>query len=205
MTDQLSIETGRDTDADDLVALRNGDRAAAERLVREHASWMLALARPMVRDEMLAEDIVQNAFARIFQKLDQFEGRSALKTWMHRIVVSQALMVLRKERRSREDPIEQLLPGYYDNGCRIEDDWGNCETPESLIQKSQVSAKVVELVGALPDTYRIVLLLRDIEEMSTQEVADLLGISENNVKVRLHRARAALKKLLEPLMKGQVL
>lgn len=205
MGDQAAVESESTTDPDGMQALRNGDSAAAERLVRENAAWMLALARRMMRDRTLAEDVVQNAFANIFQKLEQFDGRSALKTWMHRIVVNQALMTLRKERRSREDPIEHMLPDYHDNGCRIEDDWGNWETPESLIQKSQASAKVAELIGGLPDAYRIVLLLRDIEELSTQEVAELLEISQSNVKVRLHRARAALKKLLEPLMKGQVL
>lgn len=205
MTDQLTFESERTAGTIDLDALRNGDWTAAEQLVREHAGWMLALARRMVREDALAEDIVQNAFANIFRKLDQFDGRSALKTWMHRIVVNQSLMLLRKVRRTNEDSIDDLLPEFDRNGCRIEEDWATFETPESLIEKSQSAEKISELIGTLPESYRIVLLLRDIEEMSTLEVAELLQISEANVKVRLHRARAALKKLLEPLMKGQVL
>ncbi len=205
MTDQLSVEPDRAANSSDLDALRNGDRAATEQLVREHAGWMLALARRMVREDALAEDIVQNAFANIFQKLDQFDGRSALKTWMHRIVVNQSLMLLRKDRRVNEDSIDDLLPEFDRSGCRVEDSWATFETPESLIEKSQSAAKISELIDTLPESYRIVLLLRDIEELSTLDVAELLQISEANVKVRLHRARAALKKLLEPLMKGQVL
>lgn len=205
MTDQLSVGSDRAQKGGDLHALRNGDRAATERLVRKHSGWMLALARRMVREDALAEDIVQNAFFNIFRKLDQFDGRSALKTWMHRIVVNQSLMMLRKDRRSSEGSIDDLLPEFDRNGCRTEQDWATIETPESLIEKSQSVEKISELIGSLPETYRIVLLLRDIEEVSTQEVAEMLQISEANVKVRLHRARAALKKLLEPLMKGQVL
>lgn len=205
MTDELAADSDEAAGAGEFESLRNGDRAAAERLVREHAGWMLALARRMVREEALAEDVVQSAFANIFRKLDQFGGRSALKTWMHRIVVNQSLMVLRKHRRANEESIEDLLPEFDRNGCRIVDDWATSETPESLMEKSQASERISKLIDGLPDSYRIVLLLRDIEELSTREVAELLQISEANVKVRLHRARAALKKLLEPLLKGQVL
>lgn len=205
MTDEPAADSDEAAGAGEFESLRNGDRAAAEWLVREHAGWMLALARRMVREDALAEDVVQSAFANIFRKFDQFGGRSALKTWMHRIVVNQSLMVLRKHRRANEASIEDLLPEFDRNGCRIAEDWVTFETPESLMEKSQSSEKISELIDALPDSYRIVLLLRDIEEMPTLEVAELLHISEANVKVRLHRARAALKKLLEPLIKGQVL
>ncbi|MDP6342588.1 MAG: sigma-70 family RNA polymerase sigma factor [Alphaproteobacteria bacterium] len=195
----------RSRDDDDLAALRTGDRVATERFVREHAAWMLAVARRILRDHGHAEDAVQNAFAAVFKNLEKFDGRSALRTWMHRIVVNEALMLLRKSRRGRETPIDDLLPDFDDAGCRIEDRWTTVETPESLLQQTQTRARISELIDQLPDNYRIVLMLRDIEELSTAEVAELLDMSETNVKVRLHRARAALKKLLEPLIRGQAL
>jgi RNA polymerase sigma-70 factor (ECF subfamily) len=189
----------------ELTGLRGGERGAAELFVRNHAGWMLAVANRIVRDAGHADDVVQNAFAAIFQNLQTFDERSALRIWMHRIVVNEALMLLRKRRRLREDPIDPLLPVFDNNGCRVEDDRTTIQNPETIMQQSQSAARVTELIGTLPDKFRIVLLLRDIEELSTAEVAEMLDLSEANVKVRLHRARAALKKLLEPLIKGQAL
>ncbi|MCP5084677.1 MAG: sigma-70 family RNA polymerase sigma factor [Alphaproteobacteria bacterium] len=191
--------------AGELEALRNGDRAETERFVRQHAGWMLALARRMLRNGAQADDAVQNAFANIFKNLSRFDQRSALKTWMHRIVVNEALMLMRKTHRLREEPIDELLPVFDESGCRIEAEWAVFQTPEAVLQQSQASAKITELINTLPENYRIVLMLRDIEELSTEEVAEMLDLSQANVKVRLHRARAALKKLLEPLMGGQAL
>ncbi len=190
---------------DELVALRDGDRAATEAFVREHIGWMRAVANRFLRDIGQADDAVQNAFANIFKNLGNFHGRSSLKSWMHRILVNEALMLLRKRRQLREDAIDELLPNFDWNGCRIEAVWTTAQTPEAIMQQSQSVAKITELIGLLPDQYRIVLLLRDIEELSTADVAEMLQLSEANVKVRLHRARAALKKLMEPLIRGQAL
>lgn len=189
----------------ELESLRGGERGAVEQFVRHHAGWMLAVASRILRDGGHAEDAVQNAFVAIFANLDRFEERSALRTWMHRIVVNEALMLLRKQNRLREDPIDPLLPVFDEKGCRIEDDWTIFQTPEAIMQQSQSAARIAELIDQLPEKYRIILLLRDIEEMSTAKVADRLELSEANVKVRLHRARAALKRLLEPLIRGQAL
>ena len=189
----------------ELEGLRAGGRAETEQFVRRHAGWMISLARRMLRDTAQAEDAVQNAFASIFKNLEQFDRRSSLKTWMHRIVVNEALMLMRKTHRLREEPIDELLPVFDDNGCRVEADWEGFRSPEAVLQQAQASEKITELINTLPENYRIVLMMRDIEEMSTEEVAEMLDLSQANVKVRLHRARAALKKLLEPLMRGQAL
>jgi RNA polymerase sigma-70 factor (ECF subfamily) len=171
--------------------------------VRENGGWMLAVARRLVSDEALAQDCVQNAFADVFKGLDGFEERSRLRTWMHRIVVNQALMALRKQKRLQEISIDDLLPAFDQNQCRIEERWISAETPESLMQQAQTKDAVLSMIDRLPENFRIVLLLRDIEEMSTSDVAQTLQISESNVKVRLHRARSALKMLLEPLLRGE--
>ena len=205
MTRNTTPQAGDHADQQTLAAVRNGDKAETERMVRTHAPWMLAVARRSLRDHGLAEDAVQNAFASVFKNLDRFEGRSALKTWMHRILVNEALTLRRRDRQVAEASIEHLLPVFDDNGCRIEEDWATVENPESLLQRAQTRTRITELIDMLPDQYRIVLLLRDIEELSTAEVAAVLDLSETNVKVRLHRARAALKKLLEPLLRGQSL
>lgn len=164
---------------------------------------MRSLARRMLRDNALADDCVQEAFLKAFRHIEGFEGRSSLKTWLHRITVNEALMKLRALKRLDERPIDDLLPAFDANACRIEAPWMRLATTEEIVERESARALVVSKIGELPDSYRIILQLRDIEEMTTSEVAEMLGISETNVKVRLHRARSALKKILEPLLRGE--
>jgi len=191
--------------AETIRSLLARDKKLTELFVREHSGWMLLLARRIMVDAALAEDVVQNAFSNIFRGLPDFDGRSSLKTWMHRIVVNQALMELRKSKRQQERSIDDLLPRFDNRGCRIEELPEFSEqtpTPESLLLSAEDKAMVLACIDELPEGYRLVLLLRDIEELTTHEVADVTGLTEANVKVRLHRARAALKKLLSPLFRG---
>jgi RNA polymerase sigma-70 factor (ECF subfamily) len=153
----------------------------------------------------LAEDAVQMAFVNVFTNLESFDGRSQLKTWMHRIVVNQALMSLRKEKQMQSMPIHALYPEFDQYGCRMEDNWTTFVNPETLLQKTQMHQNVASQIDQLPEKYRTVLVLRDIEELSTAEVAVALDMSKENVKVTLHRARAALKILLEPLFRGEAI
>ena len=174
-----------------------------ESLVREHIGWMLALAQRMLGDHALAEDVVQEAFINVFRALDDFQQRASLKTWLHRITVNTALMKLRQLKRLAEQPIDALLPEFDRYDCRLETPWNKLETVETILADEQRRNLIHKKIHQLPDAYRIVLLLRDIEDYTTREVADLLAISEANVKIRLHRARTALKKLLEPLLRGE--
>jgi RNA polymerase sigma-70 factor (ECF subfamily) len=174
-----------------------------EGLVRDNIGWMLALARRMLGDRALAEDVVQDAFISAFRGLRHFEQRSSLKTWLHRITVNAALMKLRQLKRLGEQSIEEYLPEFDRYDCRIEPVWPGLVAAEDILQNEGLRALVAEKITLLPDAYRIVLQLRDIEEYNTEEVAELLGISAGNVKVRLHRARAALKKLLQPILLGE--
>lgn len=181
------------------------DKVATEEFVRANLGWMLAVAKRIVRDAAIAEDVVQEAFSSVFTNLESFRGNSTLKTWIHRIVVNQALMTLRKQRRRNEQPIEELLPQFDGYDCRIEEPSMLAQlakTPEALLMTSDRKQQVLSSIGLLPESYRIVLTLRDIEELSTSEVAEVTGLTETNVKVRLHRARAALKKLLSPHFEG---
>ena len=187
-----------------VAALKAGDKQAAEVLVRSEAGRMIAVAKRMLGDHALAEDCVQDAFIKLFRNIQGFEQRSSLRSWVHRIVVNEALMKLRSKRTRGEAPIDELLPEFDENACRIEGPWQYLATPEEIYARQDRRSLVLAKIDELPESYRVVLLLRDIEELSTREVADGLGLSEANVKVRLHRARSALKKLLEPLLKGEV-
>lgn len=181
------------------------DPVPAEQMVRENIGWMLALAQRMLGDRSTAEDAVQDAFLSAYTKLDAFEGRSSLKTWLHRITVNAALMKLRSQKRLAEQPIDNLLPEFDTHECRIEAPWTYLASVETILANEQLIEIASDKLKQLPEIHRIVLQLRDIEGYSTAEVADLLGISLSNVKVTLHRARSALKRLLEPILRGEKL
>jgi len=193
------------TDSDDNPLKTELDEKQAEELVRNNIGWMIGLAERLLGERGLAEDAVQDAFISAFNSLDKFENRSSLKTWLHRITVNAALMKLRKVKRLAEESIDKYLPEFDENECRVEESWLSIASTDNIIVNEQSQEQVHSSINKLPDDYRIVLLLRDIEGYSTDEVAQRLDISKSNVKVRLHRARAALKNLIEPLLRNEVL
>lgn len=178
--------------------LRAGDDDAFEMLVRHHSGRMIAAARRMLHSETDARDAVQDAFFSAFKSIDRFQGDASLATWLHRIVVNAALMKLRTRRRKPEESLEDLLPRYLDDGHRDvpDGDWRRTDAIDA--ERKETRQLVRECVERLPENYREVVLLRDIEEMSTQEAAGVLGLTENAVKVRLHRGRQALRALMAP-------
>lgn len=186
------------SDAALLARLRSGDPAAAEELVRAETGRLLALTRRILGNEDDARDAVQDAFLLAFRSLDRFEGHSRLSTWLHRIAVNAALMKLRSRRRKREEPLEPLLPAYQDDGHHVEQFASWAEPADKLLERAENRAMVRRLIDKLPETYRTVLVLRDIEGLDTEETAKLLETTPNAVKVRLHRARQALRTLIAP-------
>lgn len=181
------------------------DATCADDMVRKNIGWMISVADRLLGDRALAEDAVQEAFISAFRGLDKFEQRSSLKTWLHRITVNSALMKLRQIKRRSEQPIDDLLPEFDQYDCRIEPPWGRISSVEQIVASEQNKTHVHASINKLPGAYRYVLLLRDIEGYNSREVAQLLDMSESNVKVRMHRARAALKRLIEPLLRDEVI
>ena len=180
-----------------LDGLRRGDDDAFAALVRQQAGRMLATARRLLRSDQDAEDAVQEAFVSAARAIDGFAGGSKVSTWLHRIVINTALMKLRTRRRRREESIDDLLP-HFDAEGRHVSPVATWETPSDvLLERRETRAMVRRCIDRLPERYRTVLLLRDIEELDTQESADLLGTTPNTVTIRLHRARQALRTLLE--------
>ncbi len=182
-----------------LVArLRAGDEEAFELVVRTYSGRLLAVTRRILGSDEDARDAVQDAFLSAFRSLERFEGGSLLSTWLHRIAVNAALMKLRTRRRKPEDPIEPLLPVYQENGHHQETFSSWNEPVDVAMSRAENRARVRACIEQLPESYRTILLLRDIEELDTDEAARALGISPNAVKIRLHRARQALRGLLAP-------
>jgi RNA polymerase sigma-70 factor (ECF subfamily) len=187
-----------------ISQLRAGDRLAIERFVREHTGWLLALALRYVRDGASAEDCVQEAFLQAFRNIRKFEARSALKSWLFRIVVNAALMKLRCRRGALEHPLHEVLPQIECHRSEPAATWTEMATPEQILERKEARELVAQKMMELPDGYRIVLLLRDIEGLSTEETARLLATTEGAVKVRLHRARAAFRELIAPALRHYV-
>jgi RNA polymerase sigma-70 factor (ECF subfamily) len=203
MTDITQQVTG--FAADDLELLervRAGDERACEALVRRHGGRMLAVARRFLRTEEDSADAVQDAFLSAFRSLAGFAGNAALGTWLHRIVVNVCLMRLRARSRRREVRIDDLLPTFDETGhhSRPVRPWGDHALDR--LTRAERCAQVRACIDELPEPYREVLLLRDIEELDTEQTAEHLGINPGAVKTRLHRARQALRTLLERMVLG---
>ncbi len=164
---------------------------------------MLRVARRLLRSEEDARDAVQEAFISVVRSIGRFEAGSLLSTWLHRIVVNACLMRLRAMKRRPTEDIEEYLPTFKEDGHQNEVNAPWVETAETVLQRTELCKLVRSYIDQLPDNYRVVLMLRDIEELSTEETAQMLGVTPNAVKVRLHRARQALRTLLDPHMRSR--
>ena len=191
------LEPTPDDEARLLTALRRGDDAAFETMVRRYSPVLLAVVRRILRNDEDAREALQDAFVSVFRAVGGFTGESRLGTWLHRIAVNAALMKLRTRRRHPETSIEELLPKFQADGHAQLPSEAWAESASELLERKETRELVRQEIDSLPDTYRVVLLLRDIEELSTDEVAKLLDATPNAVKIRLHRARQALRTRLD--------
>jgi RNA polymerase sigma-70 factor (ECF subfamily) len=158
----------------------------------------LLVPRRILGNEEDADDALQDAFLSAFKGIRQFQGRSQLGTWLHRIVMNAALARLRSRKRRPEKSIEALLPHFGEGEHQIDPPVPWKATPETTLHNQETRELVQRYIGQLPESYRIVLLLRDIEGLATEETAKILDTSTAVVKIRLHRARQALRSLLDP-------
>ena len=192
-------ETLLSADQSLVQSLRAGDPAAYERLVRDYGGRMLAVAERLMPNREDARDAVQDAFLSAFQSLKSFDGRSQLSTWLHRIVVNASLMKLRSKRRRPEQPIDALLPTFLSDGHHATQIGRWNPTQAENAEQNELHAIIRSKIDSLPESFRTILVLRDIEELDTETVANMLEITPGAVKVRLHRARQALRTLLDPI------
>lgn len=174
-----------------LEALREGDRAEFARLVEEYSPMIYRLGLKMLNNPQDAEDILQETFIKAYRHIDKFDGRSSVSTWLYRIATNEALMLLRKK---RPDTISLDVPSIYESEPQEPlqiIDW--CCLPEEEYLSAESRMRLDEAADRLPDSLRVVFVLRDIEGLSTRETAAVLDISEMAVKTRLSRARLRLR------------
>ncbi len=180
--------------------LRVGDAAALEALMERYASRVYRLAHGILRNAADAEEVVQDVFLTLFQKIHTFEGRSALASWIYRVTTNAALIKRRGRKADREVSIDARLPTFLPDGHRVGEgallraDWS--QTPEADLLSQETRAILERAIDELPVLYRTVLVLRDVEGLSSEEVAEIVGDSVSAVKSRLHRARMALREEL---------
>jgi RNA polymerase sigma-70 factor (ECF subfamily) len=185
-----------------LEALRAGDRAEFSRLVDASYANIYRLAMKMLGNQQDAEDVLQETFLKAFRHLNSFDGRSKLSTWLFRIATNEALMVLRRQRPdifSIDEPVEteegELEPIQIVDWCCL---------PEKELMSKEARRKLDQAIERLPHNLRVVFLLRDIENLSTLETAEVLGLSETAVKTRLSRARMRLREDLSVYFGGRL-
>jgi RNA polymerase sigma-70 factor (ECF subfamily) len=181
---------------DELVArVLGGERALFAVVLRRYNRQLFRAVRAILRDDADAEDALQQAYISAFKHLAQFDGRAKLGTWLTRIAVNEAIGRARTRKRFRE--VKAILAD--EEGSHV-----STTTPEDSLTRRQLAALLEQAVDALPESYRMVIVLRDIEQLSTSEAAEVLEIGEENVRVRLHRARALLREALHARVEDSI-
>jgi RNA polymerase sigma-70 factor (ECF subfamily) len=185
-----------------IARLKAGDNLAFKELISRYHQKLLIVARAIAGD-VFAEDVTQEAWASIYKAIGKFESRSSLSTWMIQIVSNEAKSRLRREKRhSSFGDIDEVRPEidaecFNDNGHWVNppSHW-DINTPELMLQEDQLRHCIEHTLTLLPENQKAVFLLRDVEQASLEEIADLLTLSEANVRVILHRARLQLMKII---------
>jgi RNA polymerase sigma-70 factor (ECF subfamily) len=183
---------------------RNRDGAAVRLIMQRHNRRLFRVARSILNDDAEAEDVVQEAYARAFTHLDGFRSEARLSTWLTRIAVNEALGRLRRRRFNVSlngiDAIDEQGEArviYLPTASQDRD-------PEAAVARAEVRRLLEQAVDQLPDPFRTVFVLRDVEELSTEETASLLGLRPETVKTRLHRARRLLRQSLDRTLSSAV-
>jgi RNA polymerase sigma-70 factor, ECF subfamily len=185
-----------------ISAAKQGDRKAFTTLVRRYEETVYRFAYKLCRDREKAEETFQDTFISVFRKLSSFDGKSKFSTWLYTVVTNNCLMRHRKRRmRELEDPLEVLdHPEATEEGRLVHHIAPWPETPAEAVLKREMREMLEKAIEKLPEDYRVVFVLRDIEGKSTEETAEILGLSVEATKSRLRRGRAFLRNVLEPYM-----
>jgi RNA polymerase sigma-70 factor (ECF subfamily) len=196
----VTLDIRNVADEDLVERLRTGATNALENLMERYASRVYRLAHGITGNEADAEEVVQDVFLTIFRKIHTFEGRSALGSWIYRIATNAALIKRRGRRDDREVPLDLPFPAFLPDGHRAGDpaflkaNWS--QTPEVDLLSKETREVLHRAIANLPDQYQVVVVLRDVQGLSNEEVAEVVGESVACVKSRLHRARMVLREHL---------
>ncbi len=189
LLDQAKLENWSDEEV--VKRVLGGETALYELLMRRHNQRLYRVARAILRDDGEAEDVMQDAYVRAYRNLSSFEGRAKFVTWLTRIAVNEALARSRKHFRFRSLDVSDETKGEDMNSVMSAG-----RSPEQEAYDRELSGVLQKAVLTLSEEHRLVFVLRDVEGLNTEETAKCLNLTQDNVKVRLHRAHAALRKQL---------
>jgi RNA polymerase sigma-70 factor (ECF subfamily) len=195
--------SSQDEETELINGLKNGNQASYKQLVEIYWKELNFLATRLLADESGANDCIQEVFIKAINKIDSFEGRGSFKAWIHQITVNEALTILRKISARKEESLDDIMLDFDETGHYIQSYTGYPVSLEVLQESIEVKRHLKQSIDKLPENFRVILILRDFEGYSTNEVACKLNMTEQNVKVRLHRARLALRNLLKPVLREQ--
>src|SRR2546425_2332120 len=195
-TSTVAHRSRADRDLDLLEALRRHEPTAAERLVTTYGERAYRLATSITGNDQDAEEVVQDALWTVVRKIDTFRGDSAFGSWLYRIVANAAYQKARGQRRRAEVSLDDVLPSFHVDGQHAASivDWS--PTVDDPSRQADLRLALTAAMDELPEGYRAAVVLRDIEEFSIAEVAEMLGLSVANAKSRVHRARLFLRQRL---------
>jgi RNA polymerase sigma-70 factor, ECF subfamily len=186
------------TEPEIIAAILRGEIQLYHELIRPYERSVYLMALSYMKNEADAEDVAQEAIVRGFRKLSSFRAESKFSTWLISITINEARTRIRRQALVRMESLDQLDEDKGISPALLRD-WR--EIPSEVIERDEVRNLIQQAIGQLPDIYRQVFLLRDVEELTTSETAETLNISVPSVKVRLHRARMMLQKQLAPQLK----
>src|SRR5512140_1130971 len=183
-----------DKDAPLIERVKAGDHAAFEELVRRYEGKVYQLALRLTGNEMDAMDVIQDVFLSVYQKIDTFRGAAAFSSWLYRITANAAFAKLNQRRRAAAVSLDDVLTAVEEQSHDVHTEWSL--KPDAVLSNKEARDALEKAIAALPDDFRTVVILRDVQNMSNQDVAESLNLSVPAVKSRLHRARLILRKRL---------
>ena len=184
------------TDAQLIKEFKRGDNQSFEILINRYADRAYGLASRMLKNQEDAEEVLQDVFTTVFKKISSFEGKSSFASWFYRITVNSALMKIRKRKQNRSIALEDAIPAFHDSSSLRTSD---TQEADVLTQRKQIQQALEEAISKLPEEYRGVYVLRDIDGLSSRQVGKMLKLSIPAVKSRLHRGRLMLRRKLAKL------
>jgi RNA polymerase sigma-70 factor (ECF subfamily) len=204
----MSATIGIETSGSLLQRAGAGDHEAFSDLISPHLTMFHFSILRIVKDPSDAQDALQDALLSIYQDLPRFEGRSQFSSWAYRICVNSALQVLRNRKRRREQFMEDLASQGDDGGRPMDaeamPEWSIEPDAPLQLEREEIRVRMMKTLDLLPDTLRVVFVLKDIEDMDTQDIAERLEITPTVVRQRLHRARMFLQDRLKPVLSGRL-
>lgn len=181
-------------DSELVLEMRSGDAAAFNELLNRYAEKVNNLALRITRNQEDAEEVLQDVFVTVYNKIDRFEGKSAFSSWLYRITVNTSFMKLRKRKQHVAVSLEEVGQG-------VKESWTGNHSDSSdvnyISSRHELRAELEQAIARLPEEYRVIFILRDVDGLSNQEVGEILNLSVPAVKSRLHRSRLMLRKKLQ--------